>query len=167
MIWAFKMFFKIIGNVFVYTVSFAFAIAFLPFYLPFYLLKERKRNEKKKFKSIRPPKTPKYSLNMSEQDYEVYCVKRLRKIGYRNVIITPITGGYGADIIAYDKENKKICFKCKSCQSPVGVSVIQEVYAARLYYDADKAGVITNSTFTFETRKRAKKSNIILIKRFR
>jgi len=45
MIWAFKMFFKIIGKVLLYSFCIPFSIVCLPFYLPYYLIKERK-NEK-------------------------------------------------------------------------------------------------------------------------
>jgi hypothetical protein len=62
MIWAFKMFFKIIGKVLLYSFCIPFAIVCLPFYLPYYLIKER-RNKKR-------GRIPKYSPSMSGQDYE-------------------------------------------------------------------------------------------------
>ena len=77
MIWAFKMFFKIIGKVLLYSFCIPFAIVCLPFYLPYYLIKER-RNKKNGLMTIRRGRMPKYSPFMSGQDYEVYCTNQDR-----------------------------------------------------------------------------------------
>lgn len=165
MIWAFKMFFKIIGKVLLYSFCIPFAIVCLPFYLPYYLIKERK-DKKNGLMAIRRGRIPKYSPSMSGQDYEVYCAKRLAHEGYHNLSVTPGSGDFGADVIGYDRKGRKVCFQCKLYQSSVGVSAVQEVLAAKQYYSGDRAVVITNSTFTSAARKLAKSGNVQLIERY-
>ena len=165
MIWAFKMFFKIIGKVLPYSFCAPFAIVCLPFYLPYHLIKER-RNKKSGLMTIRRGRIPKHSPSMSGQDYEVYCAKRLAHEGYHNLSVTPGSGDFGADVIGYDRKGRKVCFQCKLYQSSVGVSAVQEVLAAKQYYSGDRAVVITNSNFTPAARKLAKSGNVQLIERY-
>lgn len=108
----------------------------------------------------------KYSDTMSGQAYEQYCAKRLAREGYRNLSLTPDSGDFGADIIGYNRKGQKVCFQCKKWDSSVGVSAVQEVLSAQVYYDADKAVVLTNSTFTPAARKLAKSGDIELIERY-
>jgi hypothetical protein len=42
MAWAFKMFFKLIGKLFIFCFSLPFVVIALPFYLPYYFIKESK-----------------------------------------------------------------------------------------------------------------------------
>lgn len=162
MIWAFKMFFKIIGKLFYFCFCFPFVIAFLPFWLPFYIISERKK--KKGIASGRCVK--KTVCDMSGWDYEAYCANRLRHEGYHNLCVTPGSGDFGADVIGYDRRGRKVCFQCKKFKNPVGVSAVQEVMAAVQYYKGDRGVVITTSTFTPAARKLAKSGNVQLIERY-
>lgn len=121
---------------------------------------------KTKPKSVRLAPSLGYSSTMSGQEYELYCAKRLGREGYRNLSLTPDSGDFGADIIGYNRKGQKVCFQCKKYESSVGVSAVQEVLSAKVYYNADKAVVLTTSTFTPAARKLAKSGNVELIETY-
>ena len=60
----------------------------------------------------------------------------------------------------------KIVVQCKHYSKPVGVRAIQEVNAARKYYNASRAAVATNSTFTKQARALAKRCGVELWERY-
>lgn len=95
-------------------------------------------------------------------DYEEQVARSLKKQGYHNIIVTPKSGDFGADIIATDKHGRKTCFQCKHYGASVGVSAVQEVTAARLHYGCDKAAVVTNSKFTKAAKELALSNDIDL-----
>lgn len=95
-------------------------------------------------------------------DYEERVAKSLREKGYRNVIVTPKSGDYGADIVATNKHGEKICFQCKYYNGSVGISAVQEVNGAKSHYGCTKAAVITNSKFTKAAKELANDNDIDL-----
>lgn len=117
-------------------------------------------------KSTPKPSAVYYGERMTGLEYEHYCAKRLALEGFSNLVVTSGSGDYGADIIGYDLKGRKICFQCKKHESSVGVSAVQEVLAAKVYYNADRAAVLTTSTFTPAARKLAKSGNVELIERY-
>ena len=105
---------------------------------------------------------PALTGKMDGWDYEQFVANRLGKEGYRNVRVTSGSGDFGADIIAYDRKNRKCCIQCKLYKSPVGVKAVQEIIAAREYYDGDVAMVITSSTFTNAALELAQSTGVVL-----
>ena len=65
------------------------------------------------------------------------------------------------DVIA-EKGDVKIAIQTKCYNGVVGNSAIQEIVAGMKYYDADKAMVITNSTFTRSAIELADKNDVQL-----
>ncbi len=105
---------------------------------------------------------------MTGLDYERHVAALLPGMGYRNVHVTKGSGDFGADIIAIDrKTGQKTCFQCKLYSYPVGVKAVQEVTAAKSYYNCSKAVVITNSTFTDGARKLARANGVTLMEHVR
>jgi len=102
---------------------------------------------------------------MSGSEFEEYLAYLFRKKGY-SVKHTPASGDYGADLILENKTDKGIkertVVQAKRYRGNVGVAAVQEVIGAMHYYEADKAMVITNSLFTPNAQKLAKKSNVVL-----
>lgn len=96
-------------------------------------------------------------------EFEHYCAEWLVKHGYREVIVTPATGDYGADLIAKDRSGKRWVFQCKHFSGKVGNSAVQEVVAAKAHYNADCAGVMTNSQLTKKARDLAWENAVELI----
>ena len=72
------------------------------------------------------------------------------------------SGDFGGDIIARGFLFSKIVVQCKSYRRPVGVRAVQEVCAAKLYYNASRAAVATNSTFTKQAKELAKRCGVEL-----
>lgn len=98
--------------------------------------------------------------------FEQYVGYRMLEDGYRDIQFTATTGDFGADIIAYDSDNRKVCVQCKRYSTPVGVEAVQQITSARMYYECARAIVITNSTFTIAAKEVATKTGIELIERY-
>ncbi|MGA3292039.1 MAG: restriction endonuclease [Candidatus Microgenomates bacterium] len=102
------------------------------------------------------------SLNdMSGVDFEGFIEHNLKDLGY-DVRGTPKTGDQGADVIA-SKNNRKYIIQAKRYTKPVGNKAVQEIVAAKNYYQGDFAIVVTNSTFTRSAKALAQKNNVLLI----
>lgn len=98
---------------------------------------------------------------MSSEDFENYCMSLLSVLGYTNVSETTRTGDHGVDILA--TQGKIVyAFQCKCYSSPLGNHCVQEVYSGKDIYGADKAIVITNSTFTRQAINDASTLNVSL-----
>lgn len=54
--------------------------------------------------------------------FEQYVGYRMLEDGYRDILFTAATGDFGADIIAYDSDNRKVCVQCVSGIQPLWVS---------------------------------------------
>lgn len=101
----------------------------------------------------------------SGEDYEKYVASRLSASGFRNVRLTQKSSDYGADVIC-EKQGVKYCVQCKFYSNPVGVSAVQEIFAAKAHYNSDRAMVITNNTFTSQAKKLAGDNGVILVDSF-
>lgn len=69
---------------------------------------------------------------------------------------------FGGDITARGFLFTKIVVQCKCYSKPVGVRAVQEAAAARSYYNASRAAVATNSTFTAAAKKLAHRCGVKL-----
>lgn len=83
--------------------------------------------------------------------------------GY-NAMVTQGTGDFGADLILRRK-GKKIAVQAKRYSSNIGISAVQQAVAAKGYYKADFAMVVTNQYFTPAAVKLAEANNVRLINR--
>jgi len=84
--------------------------------------------------------------NLSGHEFEEYVQRLFELLGYM-AIRTPLTGDQGADLIIA-RNNIKTVIQLKKYTGSISNKAIQEVVAAKNYYKADKAMVITNSSFT-------------------
>lgn len=92
--------------------------------------------------------------------FEGYIQKIFEFLGY-TVIRTPLTGDQGADLII-SKEGTKTVIQAKRYEGNVSNKAIQEVVAAKNYYKAEKATVVTNSSFTKGALELALANNVEL-----
>lgn len=97
---------------------------------------------------------------MSGFEFEKFISRLFQKMGYKSYT-TQETNDQGVDVIA-EKGDVRIAIQTKCYNGVVGNSAIQEIVAGMKYYDADKAMVITNSTFTKSAVELAKKNNVQL-----
>ena len=98
---------------------------------------------------------------LNGKEFEKYCADILENIGFVNVSVTPGSGDYGIDILA-EKEKLIFGFQCKCYSSSIGVKAVQEVSSGSIYYNCDRAVVITNNYFTPAAINMAKRIGVIL-----
>jgi len=94
-------------------------------------------------------------------EYETRVATKLKSLGW-SARTTSGSGDQGADVIA---EIKEVLFviQCKLYTGPVGNKAVQEVFAAKGYYDANVAAVVTNQTYTKSAKKLAHKLGVLLL----
>ena len=94
-------------------------------------------------------------------EYEHYCSRLLQEHGWE-AHVTQSSSGQGCDILA-EKSGKKLVVQCKRYGKPVGNKAVQEVIAARDFYKADYAAVITNTSYTKSAVALAKSAGVRLL----
>jgi HJR/Mrr/RecB family endonuclease len=105
-----------------------------------------------------------YSKNTPQMDgfqFEQYVAGLLMRNGYTNVIVTQKSGDYGADITA-ERQEVKYVIQCKYYSSQVGIEAVQQIYAAKIHYNANVAVVATNSVYTRAAETLAKDLGVVL-----
>ena len=100
---------------------------------------------------------------MSGKTFERFLGAILKKHGY-DVSFTKTSGDYGVDLILH-KNFEKIIVQAKCYKNKVPISAVQEISAARSYYDTNTAWVITNNYFTQPAINLANANGIKLIDR--
>lgn len=98
---------------------------------------------------------------MTPIEFEEHCKTLLLNAGWK-ALTTSGSGDQGADVIA-EVNNRRLVVQCKYYSQPVGNSAVQEVVAARLFYSAHLAAVVSNAPFTKSAQELAKKSNVTLL----
>ena len=135
-----------------------------------FIVSHMSKKDKKEKKRIRKRfKAKKYYRNGEIIDYDTlegiefedFVADLLKRNGFARIKTTQASSDYGADIIAEADEIKYV-FQCKNYSTPVGNSAVQEIFAAKAYYDADVAVVITNNFFTKNAVKLATKIGVEL-----
>lgn len=102
------------------------------------------------------------SLETSDPyEYERLISKYLSELGWSSRS-TSGSSDQGADVLA-EKGGVKLVIQCKLYSQPVGNKAVQEVSAAKGYYDCNTAAVITNNTFTKSARKLAHSLSVYLL----
>lgn len=99
-------------------------------------------------------------------NYERRVARKMRYRGFLFVRVSGKSGDYGADVMARDLLLRKIVVQCKCYNGRVGVGAVQEIHAAKTFYDAQRAAVATNSKFTKAARELAYKLNVELWERY-
>jgi len=93
-------------------------------------------------------------------DFERQC-RQLLELGGFEVRTTPITGDYGADLIAL-KDDLGFAIQCKDTGKPAGVKAIQEAAGARRHYLTDYAVVCCSGGFTDAAIELATSNKVLL-----
>lgn len=93
--------------------------------------------------------------------FEERVAKELESLGYL-VDRTPVTGDFGADLIA-EKDDLRYAIQCKSHAKPIGLKAVQEAVGARRYYKCDYGVVIASSSFTLAAKELAGETGVLLV----
>jgi len=94
-------------------------------------------------------------------EYEQYCLSIFRLEGW-TAKATPVTGDQGADLVC-ESGGFRVVVQCKQYSQSVGNSAVQEVLAARVFYEAALAAVVTNASFTKSAIELAKRTSVHLL----
>lgn len=98
---------------------------------------------------------------MSGTDFEDHVARIARGCGVP-VIMTPLTGDWGVDLIVGRRPNR-VAIQCKRQARPVGAGAVQEVVAGAPMQDCTQTMVVTNHDFTPAARKLAELHGCVLV----
>jgi len=102
---------------------------------------------------------------MSGEEFEIFLKLLFKKREYRVEHIGG-SGDQGADLILR-RFNIKTVVQAKRYEGTIGNTAIQEVVAAKAFYNSQRTMVITNSKFTLSAKRLAKANNVELWNRER
>jgi restriction system protein len=97
---------------------------------------------------------------MGGRVFEQYLEVLFRRRGYK-VELTKFAGDYGGDLVVR-KDGVRTVVQAKRYTKNAGVRAVQEVVAAKGYYDCAAAMVVTNSGFTRQAQELARKNKVTL-----
>ncbi|MGN4870953.1 restriction endonuclease [Bacillus cereus group sp. MYBK120-1] len=100
---------------------------------------------------------------MNGRQFEEYLSSLYQSLGYQ-AEITKGSGDFGADLILKNN-NETIIVQAKRYSNKVSIKAVQEIVAAKGYYNANHAWVVTNNYFTAPAHKLADANNVLLINR--
>lgn len=95
-------------------------------------------------------------------EYERYVAAWLKMEGFTNVVITPKSGDYGADVLATSPKGVRYAIQCKLYSKPVGYRAIEEVISGMHYYGCNAGMVVTNNTYTRQAYEAARRMGVVL-----
>lgn len=101
--------------------------------------------------------------NMHWREFEKYLGTLFTAHGY-SATVTQGSGDYGADVV-FMKMGHRIVVQAKHYSRNVGIKAVQEVNAAKAYYRASEAWVVTNKDFTPQAYKLASATHVRMINR--
>jgi restriction system protein len=109
-----------------------------------------------------PAEGPAVALSqMSGTEFEDHVARIARKCGVP-VIMTPLTGDWGVDLIV-GRRPDRLAIQCKRQARPVGAGAVQEVVAGAPMQDCTQTMVVTNHDFTPAARKLAELHGCVLV----
>ena len=123
---------------------------------------ERKRAIEKERLRLKKEYQYGYRDDMTGYEYERYCTDLFKYFNW-NAKTTKFSGDSGGDIIA-TKNGIKIVAQCKKWQDKVNFRAIEEVWTAKGIYQTNYAIVITNSEYTKQAIRDAKKLGVVLLR---
>lgn len=81
---------------------------------------------------------------MSGHDFEDYLHVLFASLDYET-FVTKKSRDYGADMLYIDKVDRKVIVQAKRYQAKLGLSSVQEIHAAKFFYQAEDALIITSA----------------------
>jgi restriction system protein len=151
--------FVIILNAIPFWLKALFLFLLLTPFLEFIIDIIKEKKERNYLRSLNLPDLD----SLSGEQFEKFLEVLFADLGYK-VERTQYIGDFGADLII-ERDGKKTVVQAKRYSGKVGVKAIQEVVAAKKYYGADRAAVVTTSSFTKQAIELAYKNYVQLIGR--
>lgn len=104
---------------------------------------------------------PRYSPGMNPFEFEACCTSVLREHGWMSWKTAP-GQDQGGDVLAR-KGKLKVVLQCKLSRKKIGNQAVQQVTAARRYYECDIAAVVADSGYTDSAKQLASANSILLL----
>lgn len=101
------------------------------------------------------------SESISPYEYEKIVASLLRELGWES-INTKGSGDQGADVIS-EKNGIRLVVQCKYYSGLVGNKAVQEAFAAKGYYGASFAAVVSNNEFSKSAKQLAHSLGVLLL----
>jgi hypothetical protein len=98
--------------------------------------------------------------NLKEDDYELDLNNMFKRLGYE-ILDIPTSEYHGVDFIL-SKNEEKIVVQVKQFDDKITDFSVHEILTAKEYYKADKARIITNSSFSSNAVDLAVRNNVDL-----
>ncbi len=103
---------------------------------------------------------------MSGHEFEDYLYVLLVGLGYDDTCLTKKSRDFGADLLFRDQSDQETVVQAKRITEKMGLDAVQEIYAAKAYYEAQKAIVITTAENISEPcKKLAAATHVSIVKR--
>jgi restriction system protein len=99
---------------------------------------------------------------MDGASFENYLATMFRRLGYRVRIVGSVRGDYGGDLLIQKNGSRTIVQAKRYRGKRVGIKAVQEAHTARTMYECADAMVVTNSTFSPQAVKTARKTGVRL-----
>lgn len=97
---------------------------------------------------------------LSGRDFERLLTQVFAERGAK-VVLTPKCNDWGADLVV-EKDGVRTVVQAKRWSKRVGVKAVQEAYSSKPVYRAERAMVVTNSSFTRSAIELARKCDVEL-----
>lgn len=101
---------------------------------------------------------------MNGIQFEHYLKTLFLGLGYKSSV-TKASYDFGADLILNGSKRVVIQAKCYSAKNKVGIDAVQQIFAAKTFYKADEAWVVTNRHCTPSAIQLASSCQVTLIDR--
>ena len=98
---------------------------------------------------------------LSGTEFEDHVARVARSTG-APVIMTPLSGDWGVDLIVGTRPNR-LAIQCKRQARPVGTGAVQEVVAGAPMQDCTRTMVVTDNDFTPAARRLAERHGCVLV----
>jgi len=98
---------------------------------------------------------------MSGSDFERRLAVLFDRLGNRAQVVGSGAGDFGADLVL-EKDGRRTVVQAKRWNGTVGSAAVRVIAAARPYYRADAAMVVTTSRFSQEARLLARVNHVSL-----
>jgi len=99
---------------------------------------------------------------MDGPTFEQYLATMFRRLGYRVEVVGSARGDYGGDLVIRTNGIRTIVQAKRYRGKKVGIKAVQEAHTARAMYDCAEAMVVTNSVFSQQAQKTARKTDVRL-----
>jgi restriction system protein len=99
---------------------------------------------------------------MDGPTFERYLATTFRRLGYSVEVVGSSRGDYGGDLVIRKNRTRTVVQAKRYARKKVGIKAVQEAHTAKAMYDCARAMVVTNSVFSEQAKKTARKTGVEL-----